>query len=399
MSNQIGAYNPTFMAQEALWRLENALGMGARVYMGYDEERQSYERGDVISIPKPGGFKVTQGGAGVLQSLSTQKVMIRLRHHDEVLFYLTDKELAYTGPRVITDHINPAVYQIANNIDAALTALYKDIPWSYDDVAASYDDFLGCRKVLRDVAGSLIDMGDNFMAIDSTLEASYLGFPEFKAANIVGETPQGLTLGVLGERAGVQPFVNQNLDSHTSGTVVSTGGSGLNTGVLTADCPKGASFVAVGGVEAASGTILPGDSFVIAGHTQRYVATAEVTLSGGAGGVKFSPPAATDYFINDVLSFESGGTANPGSHADSYYSNIMFNRRFAALAFAALPKHDKVSGANCSVITSAAMPGLSIRARVGYDSLRARQYIGFDVLYGVKTLDPNMAVIYRRDKE
>ena len=42
MSNQIGAYNPTFMAQEALWRLENALGMGARVYMGYDEERQSY---------------------------------------------------------------------------------------------------------------------------------------------------------------------------------------------------------------------------------------------------------------------------------------------------------------------------------------------------------------------
>ena len=69
MSNQIGAYNPTFMAPEALRRLENALGMGARVYMGYDEERQSYERGDVISIPKPGGFKVTQDGSKLVLTL------------------------------------------------------------------------------------------------------------------------------------------------------------------------------------------------------------------------------------------------------------------------------------------------------------------------------------------
>lgn len=192
MANTIStAYNPMFYAQEALELLEKVLGMGLRVHRGYDRERTSASKGQTIRIKKPSTLTTQAGGTGTVQDMYTETVDITLNNWREVKFGLSDQELAYTGEEIISEHIAPAVYALANYVDDQLTDLYKYVPWSYNaGSTVAYSDFLAARKILRDVAGTVVDMGDNHFAIDSTLEAGYLGLSLFNDAS-TGPTPPG----------------------------------------------------------------------------------------------------------------------------------------------------------------------------------------------------------------
>ena len=46
----------------------------------------------------------------------------------EVKFGLTDKELTFTKEKIITDHITPAAYALADAIDLSLVGLYARFP-------------------------------------------------------------------------------------------------------------------------------------------------------------------------------------------------------------------------------------------------------------------------------
>jgi hypothetical protein len=76
---------------------------------------------------------VAQDAPSVAQDVSTAtKVSMKLDQWKEVKFQLTDKELAYTSQQIITDHIEPAAYALADKIDQSLCALVDDVPWYID---------------------------------------------------------------------------------------------------------------------------------------------------------------------------------------------------------------------------------------------------------------------------
>ncbi len=396
MANSTNAYQPTFYAQEALLHLEQALGMASRVHRGYDEERRSANFGQTISIRKPSSFVTQEGGTGTTPGLYTETVDITLNNWREVKFAVTDKELAYGGQKLVDDHIAPAAYALANYVDQQLTALYTCVPWGYDCAGTPTEsDILGSRKLLRDNAGALVDMGNVHFAIDSVLEAAFLGRDVFHSAAVAGreQGTEALLHGSLGERFGVEHFVNQNLPTHTSGTLVSAGTD--TAGALAADAAKGATSVSLEDFSE-SETLAAGDSFVIEGHTQRYVVTGSVTLSSGsASDVSISPPLAQDYASGAVVTFSDGSGSSV--HADSYYANLMFHRNAFALAFAPLPEIGDGAGANMSVVTHP-QSGISVRSRLAYDDATAAVNVTLDVLFGVACLDGNLAVVLRRDK-
>ena len=126
-SNSIDAYNPTFYAQEALMVLHNALGMASRVYRAYEAERNSYGLGNTIQVRKPSDLSVSTGGTATPHDLVTSTKTITLDQWKQVKISLTDQEIAKSGERIIEEHIQPAAYQLANNVDSALGALWVDI--------------------------------------------------------------------------------------------------------------------------------------------------------------------------------------------------------------------------------------------------------------------------------
>lgn len=379
MASTLGVYNPYFYANEALIHLEKALGMAGRIHRGFDEERRSFGKGEYINIRKPSTFTV-QDAPGTAEELTTETVQIRLNNWKEVKFKLTDKELAYTGERIINDHIRPAAYALGDWVDTQLSGEYVNIPWFYDiaDAPAStaVADVTGPHKVLFDNAVPLWDEQNMHYMVGGALQQGLLGLAAFTQHQGAGETGvNAQRRGQIGMRYGLNVFANQNVQTHTAGVCADA------TGALTADVAKGATSIAVDAMTG-SGTFKAGDSLVIAGSTQRYVITADVTLgAGGDGTLAIFPAAVQAYSDNDVVT----------ARVDSHVANLAFHRNAFAIAFAKLSMMGNELGAKIATVQDP-ITGLALRSRVYYVGNSSEVHVALDILCGYKTLDPNLAV-------
>jgi hypothetical protein len=105
MPNNLNLYDPLWYANETLEKLRKNLGMARNVYRGFDRTPQ--DRGSVINISLPSSF-VAQDAPSTAQDLTPGSVAITLNQWKEVKFSLTDKELSFTGEKIIEDHLEPA---------------------------------------------------------------------------------------------------------------------------------------------------------------------------------------------------------------------------------------------------------------------------------------------------
>jgi hypothetical protein len=382
-TNTLSVYNPQFYANEALIQLEKALGMAGRVHRGYDKAPQ--QRGQVINIKKPSTF-TAQDAPSTAQDIKASSVAISLDYWREVKFALTDKELTYTGEQIVEDHIRPAAYALADDIDQKLCALYKDVPWYADFTAsAAVADITNARKILFNNRVPL-DEGRMHFMVNGTIEAELLNLAAFTQHSGAGEAGVAAQMrGSLGRRYGFEFFANQNVANHTSATVADLVAQIDNV----AGYPAGATSIAVEGLTAAA-TLAVGDIVVITGHTQQYVLTAVPTIDGTGDGVLSIFPGLEAAVDNDqvttiVLSGGSGATKA---------QNLAFHRNAFALAMAPLSTMGNGLGARMA-IASDPVTNLALRSRIWYEADDSEVRVALDVLYGVKTLDGNLAARIR----
>src|SRR5574343_1424724 len=157
MSNELTGYIPLLIAQEALKQLKKNLGLVGRVYRGYDDERKTYEYGDVMKIRRPANLVTQEGGNGTIQDLKSEYLQLPMTIYREVKFGVTDREIAQGGKRIIDEHIPPAAYAISSYVNSSLSSLYQSVPWSYNESSSfGTTDILSARKILRDNAGTAV---------------------------------------------------------------------------------------------------------------------------------------------------------------------------------------------------------------------------------------------------
>ena len=381
MANSLGYYVPEFYAQEALIQLEKALGMANTIYRGYDEERNVYGKGEKINIKKPSSF-TAQNAPGSAADLDTGQVQLSLDYWKEVRFALTDKELALSEKNIIEQHIRPAAYALADFIDTALCGLYVDVPWLYDLNASPgsvVTDVTGPRLVMFNNSVPLKDPSMIHYMVDGTFEAGLLAnsaFGQWQGAGAEGVRTQ--VSGAMGQRFGMNFFANQNVQTHTGGVCADAVGAIDNGGGY----DKGDTTIHIDSVTD-GGTWLIGDTFVIAGNSQRYAVTANVTFTGGEGDVSFTPGLAADVADDVVVT---------GSIVSSSVQNLAYHRNAFAIAFGQLPfELPNELGARV-VSVSDPVTNLSLRSRLYYDGDNSKVVVVLDTLFGIKTLDGNLAV-------
>lgn len=377
--NVLGVYNPIFYAQEALIHLEKALGLAGRVHRGIDQERRSFGRGETISIRKPSTF-TAEDAPSTAQNLNTGTVSLTLNKWKEVKFSLTDKELAFTSERIIQEHIRPAAYALADRVDQDLVTQFHNIPWFYDLAGTTeVGDITGPRQVLFDNAVPLSDPSLIHYMINGTLENEFLQLPAFSQQQGAGNVGVDTQLrGTLGIKFGSEVFANQNTPSHVKGTA-STGTLAVKTTVA-----AGLSTITLDAVSV-TGTLVPGDTFVIAGNTQRYAITNTTTAGTNEFvGVTFTPALVATATADDVVTVS----------LDNHVKNCMFHRNAFALATAPLSEMGNELGAKIASVTDP-KSSLSLRSRLFYDGDASAVVVALDLLYGFTTLDPNFAVIGR----
>ncbi|HEY7823773.1 MAG TPA: P22 phage major capsid protein family protein [Acidimicrobiia bacterium] len=402
MANTLGNYNPEFYAQEALIQLYKALGMAGRVHRGAEQERNSAgnQKGDTINLKRPTKFTAAEHVAGTgsaVQDVVGENIAIVLNNHQEVKYKLTDRELAYTTEQIITDHITPAAYALADKIDQDLHALGSRVgPKAFVSGTASSAFITGPRKTLR--ANEVpMDPGMIHYLIDSGMEAAFLDLGIFHEARITGEGANAAALmnGSLGQRFGVEVFASQNADvdvAALSSSATASAASGDN--VLAVNNASGysanTSTIAVDG-GTGSETLQIGDTFSIAGDPTVYTLTAATTLGTGAGNITFYPALRRNVADNAVVTFNLLNAIEEAAHV----RNLMFHRNAFALAFAPLPMTGDGRGAEMATVTDE-ITGLSVRARMWYDGGTASNFVALDALYGTQVLDPMLGVQVKR---
>lgn len=385
-TNTLGVYNPTFYAAEALIELRKALGLAGRVHRGFDEERRTFGLGDTISIRKPSSF-TAQSAPSSAQNVTTKTVSITLSSWKEVKFELTDKELAYTGERIIRDHISPAAYALADDIDQALTALIPTVPHAYIEpsaaTAATVAGIVNTRKKLVDLKVPVYDESNMHFMLGAKEEADLLqlsAFTQWQGAGAAGVESQ--MRGYLGKRYGLNLFTNQN-----RGTVAYANTTDV-AGTITEPAAVGDTSITIGGFGSTDtlkkGTIIKFDT---SGY--EYAVSADITLSSGAGVVSINPAIRVAEADNAAIT----GQADQDNVTSNL--NLAFHRNWAALAFAKLP--DTVPANLGAQVASIQDPvtGLAVRSRMFYIGDSSKVVVALDVLYGVKELDADLACRYQ----
>lgn len=397
MSNNLGYWNPQFYANEALAILQKRLGMLSTVYMGYDAERRSFGKGDTINIRRPSNFVVNDAPSAV-QDLKPESLQMTLDKWREVKFALTDKDLAFTTEKMISDHIAPAAIALADDIDQKLIALWDSIPHAvgdssttaYTNQTSGTTDFrpsslTRARKKLFNLKAPIADQANMYAMLGGDTEEALLNNSIFGIANGAGTDAVELQRsGFIARKYGFKLFANQNLIASQPAV-----GSNTNALVFNGAAAAGATTISVDGLSAATATVSKGTIFSVAHAapigTREYVVTATATGVGSAiASLSIYPPLAAAAADNDVTVTVQTNTSAAANIVGAYHRDAF------AIAMAPLSEIGNQLGAKMFAVQDP-ITGAALRARLYYVGGSSQVEVALDVLYGVKIINPEFA--------
>ena len=377
MANTLTVLIPKLLTGGMLTLRENAI-TPRLVNTGYSVTPQA--PGSSITIPIP----AAQAAAAVTPAATPPanvdhtptSVTLTLDKWYKSDFHLSDQDMSQIAARdnFIPMQAGEAVKVLANQMDSDLLALYKNI-YQYAGTAGTTpfaNDArtwtTSARKLLNQ---SLAPLRDRYIVLDEDAEANAVDLEEFQNAAWAGDA-QGIREGEIGRKLGADWYMNQNIPSHTKGTLAA--GTALQ---LNAEVAAGAATLVLkdsGG--SLTGTMTQGDLFTIAGHAQQYTVSALATASGNLCTVTFTPVAATTYAISSAV-----------THIASHVANLCFHRDAFALGFS--PILEDTSGLATQQSVQDPVTGAVLRLEV------TREYkqvtFRYDVLYGVTTVRASQA--------
>lgn len=377
MSNTLGNYNPKIFANVGLDWLKKSLGMANTVYRGYDP--RPGQKGSVIELRRPSTF-TAQDAPSSAQDLYTDSPSITIDQHKEVKMSLVESDFAFTQQQIIDEHVGPMAYELARQVDYDLCLLYKDVPWSSGTAGtppSAVSDITAAYQVLFDNEVPMNEPSRLFGMINGQAQANFTGLSAF--AQWTGSADMGVATqmtGRLGHRYGLNWFANQNVQTHTKGTCSTT------TLAVNGAVARGVGTVSLD-AGSVTGTLVAGDVIKFAGHSQKYSVTATATASGNAfASVSITPTLRAAVADNEVVT----ATLHNGVRNLVYHSNAF------CLAMRPLPDYSEFGGLGAETFTATdPVTKLALRASIYLLPDTSKINLKLDVLYGVKTLNPNMA--------
>lgn len=406
MSNTL--LTPTIIAREALVQLDNNLVMAKLVHRGYENEFASNSNGnkvgDTIRIRKPVQFTVRSGATADIQDVTEAYTSITVNNQRGVDFKFASADFALTIAEFSDRYIKPAMIQLANNVDQALMALYKDVPnWvgTAGQTINSYADFAAGPERMDEIAipaesrNGVLSPADHWGLLGS-----------FSGLYINDTAKNALEKAKLPMTGGVDLYMSQNVPTHTVGA---HGGTPLIRGAS-----QGSAYSSVKDTWTqalatdgwtTSSLLKAGDVFTVNGvydvnpvtkatlpHLKNFTLVSNVTTAASASNttsLTITPPIITTGAYQNVSADVANDTTitMKGTASTNYRQNLLFNKNAFALAMVPLPRP-----AGAVDVVSESYNGLAARMIPYYDGTNDVSNYRFDILYGVKTIDPRHAI-------
>lgn len=366
------------IARESLPILKNNTVMPNLVYTDYSADYK--EQGDTIQVRKPAVFTAIEFDGDVTgeeQTVTETKVDVKLDTIATIDVDVTSKELTLNIEDFNMQIVEPAMVALSEKIDQDLTGLYEDIPYFYGVSGTTPDelaDMAGVRKVLMN--NKTPNDGNIRLVVDENAEAEFLALDALVNVDKAG-TAAALRDASLGRVYKMSIYMDQNIKTHTAGLY-----SALADVTITAGAAGATSIELTSAAGASTATLLKGDILTLDGN--QYVVTAD-TAAAASGVI-----AAVSIYPALPVAFGDMGSAAvtfADVTAKAHVANLAFHRNAFALVNRPLMK--PMGGADSYVTTAQGV--INIRVTMGYNNKKKTNEISFDVLYGTKTLYPELA--------
>jgi hypothetical protein len=399
---------PTIIAKEGLMRLKNNLVMGNRVHRNYEMEFPgSPKKGGTVTIEKPVKFTVTSGRTRSTSTITEQSITLSVAYQRHVSWAFNSADLALTIERYNEKYVNGATLALANRIDADVLDLYKDV---FNEVWESTGFVSPETYMILGKAGQRLDeeaAPQNDRVIVFNPAAHWSMANALKNMFVTSVSEKALKRGYLATIANMEIFMDQNVKVHTNGAFHDTGSTAAIL-VGTTGGATGTNIELIHFRNVSTLALKQGDVFTVAGvyavnpvsgestgSLRQFVVTADASCAATATSAIVSAYVQPDmidtgpYKTVDTLPAAGAAVNIVGTQGEPYPVNLAFQKNAFALVMVPLPKPHGAWGA------TATDEGYSIRIVKAYDIDRDDEVCRLDVLYGTKTLYPELAVRIR----
>lgn len=385
MSNSLTNIQPKILARGLMTLRE--LAIMPRI-VNSDLSAKAAEKGASIDVPIPSAVTATDvtpaATPPALVDTTPSKVVVNLNNWKEARFHLSDQDL---GNIEANDHFLPmqtqeAVRALANAINLSVLQQYKGI-YGYAGTAgttpfvSTAQAAVDARQVLNE---QLAPRSDRRGVLNGDAESNALLLGPFADASQTGENMVKID-GILGRKYGVDWYADDQVLTHTAGTIT----TGLASKSATAYAVGVETIVATTAASTGACALVEGDIIEFAGDSQTYTLTAAATQASAASDVTltFSPP------LKVAIASATPGVAI--TRKASHVVNMVFHRDAFALAMRPLASARPAGGEGLANITTLTDPQTGISMRLELSRQHKAWVWSFDVLWGVKLVRAALA--------
>jgi len=386
--------SPTIITKEALRILHANLNFVGNINKQYDNQfansgaSPSGKIGPSLTIRMPNQYTVRTGAVLQVQNTTETSQVLTVSTQKGVDTMFTTSDLTLTIDEFSKRYLQPAMSVLATNIEADALSMINDVYNAVDDNAnaLTYKDVANARKVLNlylapptgrcatMTPGHVVSFNDAVKGLFNPQES----------------VARPYLTGKIGKVNGIDTYENTVLNSFQSGTSAATTGytATLTSGSATAVMAAGANTFKKGDLVTFS-TVDAVDPETKAdrGFLQQFVVTAD--YAGGAGNMTIAPTPVTSGASQNVTAIGAGLTVVKigGGASALYQQSLFFHPEAFTFVTADLIDVSKFGAWGGREV----MDGISMRIARQYDIVNDQIPCRIDVLYGYKTLRPQLA--------
>ncbi|RAK62998.1 P22 phage major capsid protein family protein [Phenylobacterium kunshanense] len=377
----------TAVTREALRVLHQKLNFVGTITRDYDDRfaQQGAKVGDTLKIRLPNQYTVRTGATLSAQDTTESSVDLKVQTQKGVDLNFTSMDLTLGLDDFSERILEPAMSVLAANIEADAMGMYRDV-WNQADNAgqpASFAKVLESRKVLVDNLAPLNGRTCNLNTQDNVDLVDALKGLFNDKSTIAKQNREGF----MGRTAGFDFMENTLWPRHAraAGTGYQVNGAGQTGSALA--------------VNTGTGALKQGDVFTLpnvfrvhpetkqtTNVLQQFVVTAD--YAGGAGALQIAPAIVTSGPNQTVSASPATATllGFAGTAGQSYGISMAYQK--GAFAFATA---DMVMPRGVDFASREVFDGISMRIVRQYDINNDKFPCRLDVLYGFKTIRPQLA--------
>lgn len=377
---------PTAVTREALRILHQKLNFVGSIVREYDDSfaKSGAKIGDSLKIRLPNQYAVRSGATLSAQDTTETSVTLQVATQKGVDLNFTSADLTLSLDDFAKRILDPAMSVLAANIEADSMAMYKDVAQSVwnGGSAATLAKVLAGRKVMQDALAPLNDRTANLNTQDNVDLVDALKGLFHDSKEVASQYREGF----MGRTAGFDFVENTMWPSHTRG---GSNGAYLINGAS----QTGSTLVVDTGATAPS----QGDVITIAGvykvHPETKVSTGILQqFVIGSSATTTSFPISPAIVASGATQNVSGSPADNaaiaflGTASTAVGTSLLYQKDAFAFATADLVMPSGVDFSKREVVD-----GISMRIVRQYDINNDKFPCRLDVLYGYKTLRPQLA--------